>query len=208
MAVQATASVVLRPGPTLTACAFVPYFALLLAATGAAAFNAFGGARGSRPFWVFLGLGLGIWALDQGLWIYYQFWLHTCVPNESIGDPALFLHTAPLMAALVTRPHLEPSSRRLHQTTFSFLLLVFFWVFLYADYVFPHQFLFPNPQMYALRYNALYFCENIALLIVAGTFILCSDRPWKLLYAHLFGAVGLYTLTSEQVNAALNTGTS
>jgi signal transduction histidine kinase/CheY-like chemotaxis protein len=206
MAVQATASVVLRPGAKLTACAFVTYFLLLLAATGAAVFNAFEGGRGSRPFWVFLALGLGIWCLDQWLWIYYQFWLHTEVPNESIGEPALFLHTVPLMAALATRPHLEPSNRRMHQTTFSFLLLLFFWIFLYAYCVFPHQYLFPDPETYGLRYNTLYFSENIALVVVAGIFVLRSDRPWKLVYSHLFGAACLYALTSEQVNAALNSG--
>ena len=197
---------ILGPGAPLTAYAYLSLFFLMLAATSAAAFNAFVGDRRSRPFWVFLALGLAIWALDQWLWIYYRFWLHTDVPNESIGDPALFLHTVPLMAALAMRPHLEHSNRRLHQTTFGFLLLLFFWIFLYAYYVFPHQFLFPDPGTYGFRYNYLYFCENFGVLLVAGILILRSNRPWKVVYVHLFGAVGLYTLTSMSVNAAINTG--
>ena len=103
---------------------------------------------------------MGIWALDEWLWVYYAFWRHTDVPNESIGDPALFLHTVPLMAALAIRPHLQSLGRRFHQTTFSFLLLLFFWVFLYAYFVFPHQYLIPDPSAYWLEYNSLYFCEN------------------------------------------------
>jgi signal transduction histidine kinase/ActR/RegA family two-component response regulator len=200
---QAAACAVLGPGNRLTAYAFITLFLLMLTATGAAAFNAFTGGRGSRSFWTLLALGLGIWALDQWLWIYYRLRLHTDVPNESIGDPALFLHTVPLMAALATRPHL---TRRLHQTSFSFLLLLFFWVFLYAYFVFPHQFLFSDPNIYWVRYNFLYFSENIALLVFAGVLILRSDRPWKLLYAQLFGAAGLYALTSEWVNTAINSG--
>jgi signal transduction histidine kinase/ActR/RegA family two-component response regulator len=207
VAVQAVATVLLGRGTLLTAIAYLTLFALMLMATGAAAFNAFSGDRSCRPFWAFLALGLGIWALDQWLWIYYQFWLHTDVPNESIGDPALFLHTVPLMAALAARPHLEHAGRRLQQNTFSFLLFLFFWVFLYAYYVFPHQFLFPDPLTYAVRYDGLYFSENMAFVLVAGVWILRSDRPWKWVYAHLLGAAGVYTLISAQINSAIVRGT-
>jgi signal transduction histidine kinase/ActR/RegA family two-component response regulator len=206
MAVHLAAIGLLGAGGKLTAYAYLTLFFLMLAASSAAAFNALAGDRRSRPFWVFLALGMAIWALDQWLWIYYRFWQHTDLPNGSIGDPALFLHTVPLFAALALRPHLEHSNRRLHQTTFSFLLLLFFWVFLYAYYVFPHQFLFPDPGTYGFRYNYLYFCENFAVLLVAGNLILSSNRPWKAVYAHLFGAAGLYTLTSICVNSAINTG--
>ncbi len=208
VAAQATVSLLLGPGDKLKAYTNVTLFLLILAATGAAALNAFKGYRGYRSFWTLYAVGMGIWALDQWMWIYYEFWLHTDVPNDSIGEPALFLHIVPLMAALAVRPHLASSSRRLHQMTFSFLLLLFFWVFLYAYYVFPYQFLIPEPSTYWIRYNSLYLCENLALLSVAGILILRSERPWKSVYAHLFGASALYAVISEQVNVAINGGGS
>ncbi len=208
VATQAMLSVFLGPGEKLTAFSNITFFLLILGAAGIAAFNAVKGYPGYRSFWGLYALGMGIWALDQWLWIYYDFWRHTEVPNESIGDPALFLHIVPLMAALAVRPHLGQSSRRLRQTTFSFLLLLFFWVFLYAYIVFPHQYLIPDPSAYWLEYNALYFCENVALLLIAGVLILRSDRPWKSIYAHLFGAAGLYAVISEQINVAINNGGS
>jgi signal transduction histidine kinase/CheY-like chemotaxis protein len=204
--VEAVVAAGLGPGNALTEYSYLNLLFIMLAAVGIAVFNAYRGDRASRSFWVLFALGMGIWALDQWLWVYYQFRYHTDVPNESIGDAALFLHTIPLMAALAARTHLQPSGQRLRQTTFRFLHLFFFWVFLYAYYVFPFQYLFPDPLTYGLRYNSLYFCENIALLLVAGLFIARSDWPWKLVYAHLFTAAGIYALTSERVNAALSTG--
>jgi signal transduction histidine kinase/DNA-binding response OmpR family regulator/HPt (histidine-containing phosphotransfer) domain-containing protein len=183
----------------------ITLFLLTLAATLVAVSNALRGGIGRRTFWILFALSMGLWGLDQWLWVYYGIWRHTQVPNESIGDPSLFVHTVPLMAALAVRPHLEFSSRRLHQTTFSFLLLLFFWVFLYAYYVFPHQYLIPDPGLYWLQYNALYFCENFAVVVLAGALVLRSEGPWKALYANLFGAGALYAIISEQINVALNT---
>lgn len=109
VAAQATVSLLLGPGDKLKAYTNVTLFLLILAATGAAALNAFKGYRGYRSFWTLYAVGMGIWALDQWMWIYYEFWLHTDVPNDSIGEPALFLHIVPLMAALAVRPHLASS---------------------------------------------------------------------------------------------------
>jgi signal transduction histidine kinase len=208
VAAQAILSVLLGPGEKLTAYSNVTLFLLLLSAAGVAALNALKGYRGYRSFWGLFALGMAIWSLDQWLWIYYEFSRRGAVPNESIGDPALFLHTVPFMAALAIRPHLEPSGQRVHQTTFSFLLLLFFWVFLYAYYVFPFQFLIPSPSTYWLRYNFLYLSENLAFLFVAGILILRSDGPWKSIYVHMFGAASLYAVVSVEMNAAINSGAS
>ncbi len=202
---HAVLTLTLGQGDKLTAYSNVSLFLIILIAAGVSGSNAIRGFRGYRPFWILFSLSMATWALDQWLWIYYEFWLHTAVPNESIGDPALFLHTVPLMGALAVRPHLEPSGRRLHQTTFSFLLLLFFWVFLYGYYVFPHQYLIPDPSRYWLQYNALYFSENLAVIVLAGLLVLRSAGPWKLVYLTLFGASALYAIISEQINVAINT---
>jgi signal transduction histidine kinase/DNA-binding response OmpR family regulator/HPt (histidine-containing phosphotransfer) domain-containing protein len=202
---QAAVSVVLGPGRKLLAFSNITLFILVLFCALVAASNAVRSFRGYRPFWALFAISMGTWALDQWLWVYYELWRHTDVPNESIGDPALFFHTVPLMAALAMRPHLERAPRRLQQATFSVLLLLCFWVFLYAYYIFPHQYLIPDPSQYWLQYNSVYFCENFAVVILAGIIILRSEGPWKWVYANLFGAAALYAIVSEQVNVAINT---
>ena len=208
VAAQATLCLIVGPGAKLTAYTNISLLLLMVAGMSVGVRNAIKGSRGYRSFWGLFALGMGLWALDQWLWIFYEFWLHTDVPNDSVGEAALFLHTVPFMAALAIRPHLAPANRRLHQTTFSFLLLLFFWVFLYTYFVFPHQYLIPEPTVYWIRYNSLYLSENLAFLAFAGILIFRSEKPWKSVYAHLFGEMSLYTLISVEINVAANGGGS
>lgn len=123
---QAVLSFGFRPGADLTTCTLIPYFLLLAFATGVASVNAVRRTLGQRPFWVFLAVGYGLWALDQWFWIYYELGLHRKIPDSSIADPALFLHVVPILAALVTRPDLGQISRRRSQITLNFLLVLLF----------------------------------------------------------------------------------
>ena len=95
---------------------------------------------GRRPFWVFLAIAYGLWALDQCLSLYYELGRHVEVPDSSIADPSLFLHIVPLMAAVATLPHRNGSDRKLYRTILNSLLLLFFWSFLYGYTVFPYQY--------------------------------------------------------------------
>ena len=51
-----------------------------------------------------------------------------------------------------------------------------------------------------LRFEAIYFVENVFLLVILGGLIFRSQFPWKHLYLHLFGASALYTLGSLATN--------
>ena len=82
----------------------ISYFLLLLLATGFALRNGIQNTLGSRPFWVLLAIGYSLWVLDQSIFLYHQFVLHTDVPDNSIADPVLFLHIVPFMAAVATLP--------------------------------------------------------------------------------------------------------
>ena len=101
----------------------ISYFLLLLLATGFAIRNGIQNTLGSRPFWVLLGLGYSLWVLDQSIFLYHQFVLHTEVPDNSIADPVLFLHLVPFMAAVATLPtriHPAPGYIGCFRTFFSF----------------------------------------------------------------------------------------
>jgi len=203
---QGILSSVLKPGQTLSSYTLIPYFILLVLATVIASVNALQRTLGQRPFWAFLAVGFGLWALDSWLWIYYELILRQKIPDSSIADPALFLHVVPFLAALATRPELGEASLRRHQTTLNFLLLLLFWVFLYAFLVFPFQFLPANSTIYNLRYDVLYFGENLALIATLGALLLRADAPWKSLYWHMLGATGVYVTASLIANTAIDLG--
>jgi len=182
------------------------YFLLLLLATGFAILNAVEKTLGRRPFWVFIAIGYGLWSLDQWIYIYYGAIRHTDVPDNSIADPALFLHLVPLMAAIAILPHLKRPDQKSYRATLNFLFLLVFWVFLYAYLLFPYQFLFSNPAIYNPRFTTLYAVENAVLVLILCVVIHRAQAPWRTIYYHLSGASALYALSSTLANMAIDAG--
>lgn len=182
------------------------YFLLLLLATGFAALNAVERTQGRRLFWVFIAAGYGLWLLDQWVYMYYGAIRHTGVPDNSIADPALFLHLVPLMAAVAMQPHLKQYDQKSYRATLNFLFLLVFWVFLYAFLLFPYQFLFSNPAIYDPRFTLLYAVENSALVLILCLVIRRAQPPWRSIYFHLLGASALYALSSTLANMAIDLG--
>jgi hypothetical protein len=182
------------------------YFLLLLLATGFAILNAFERTHGRRLFWVFIAAGYGLWSLDEWIYMYYGAIRHTEVPDNSIADPALFLHLVPLMAAIGMQPHLKRSDQKSYRATLNFLFLLFFWVFVYAFFLFPYQYLFPNPAIYNPRFTMLYAVENTLLVLVLCVVTLRAQAPWRSIYFHLLAASALYALSSTLANMAIDAG--
>ena len=195
-----------KPGPFVATCSVVTYFLLLLLATSFAIRNGIQNTLGSRPFWFFLAIGCGLWALNQWMFLYYQFGLHIDVPDNSIADPILYLHIVPLMAAVATLPDRSVSGRTPYRALLNSLLLLLFWGFIYGDSVFPYQYLFPNTQGYALRFDILYFVENLTLVVAVAILSLRAKAPWKPIYLHLLGASALYASSSAVANIAIDSG--
>jgi len=184
----------------------ISYFLLLFLAASFAVRNAVQNTLGTRPFWVFLAIADGLWALDQWLYLYYGLGLHIDVPDNSIADPVLFLHIVPLMAAAAALPHRNTPERKVYPATLNFLLLLFFWSFLYGYTVLPYQYLLPNATSYALRFDVLYLLENLVLVLAVLFLILRARLPWKSIYLNLLGASALYVLSSTAANLAIDSG--
>jgi hypothetical protein len=214
LAIEAALHVAIGPGAALTMYSLVSPFVLLLLATAISIANAAHRTLGSRPFWAFLAAGYGLWAVDRWLWVYYWIGSHKPIPDSSVADPSLFLHIVPFLAALATLPHSTQSKARSYRTTVNFLLLLFFWIFLYAFLLFPYQlyvlsllpYQFLDPKVYNLRYDHLYLGENLVLVLALSFLALRARPPWKAVYRNLLGASLLYALSSYAANIALDTG--
>jgi hypothetical protein len=206
LVIKAVLSLGLGLGNKLALYGGCAYFLLLLLATGFAILNAVERTHGRRLFWVFISLGYGLWSLDQWLFIYYGAIRHIDVPDNSIADPALFLHLVPLMAAIAMQPHLKQPDQKSYRATLNFLFLLVFWIFLYAYLLFPYQFLFPNPAIYNPRFTTLYAAENAVLVLILCMIIHRAQAPWRSIYYHLLGASALYAISSTLANMAIDAG--
>src|SRR5579863_2009796 len=172
---QAALSLTLKQGPILVAFCEITYLLLLLLATGVAAVNAVQSRQTIRLFWMFLAGAFGLWALVPCSWFYSVVW-HGKIPAFLFENPPLFLHIVLMIAAVASRPHLRLPTHRPYRTIFNFLVLLFVWVFAYSYLLFPYQYGSQATTM-ILRFEGLYFTENLLLLGVLGMVIFRSQPP-------------------------------
>jgi hypothetical protein len=194
----------MRPGAVLTLVSTASRFLLMSVATLFALRNASKTREGARQFWIFVAAGYGLWAINVAIHIYYHDWLKRDVPDNSVADIALFLHVVPLIAAVATRPYLKQSTQGIYRARVNFLVLLFFWVFLYAYFLFPYQYLFWDTVIYNSRFSRLYFAENVAMVLSVGGQVWFAKPPWRSIYFHLWGASFLYCACSWIANAAID----
>jgi signal transduction histidine kinase len=168
--------------------------------------NAFAGVRLERRFWGLMAFGFFLWSFNQAAWSYREGLLHLAIPDPYFADIVLFFHLVPIMAAIGWRPDLTRAESRSHLSTLNFLMLLVWWIFLYAFIVFPHQYVVLNVPAYDSYYENLYHLEKLLLLAVLGFAAWTSSGGWKRLYAHLLGANILYTACSYALDRAINAG--
>ena len=128
----AVVSLTLPRGPVLTAISDVGYLLLMLAVSVAMLANAWSAEGVKRRFWALMGSGCILWACHQAGWVYCEVVRRTTVPNPWFMNAFLFLHLIPMIAAVGLRPHQSESERKFRLGTLDFLLLLVWWVFLFA----------------------------------------------------------------------------
>lgn len=198
----AAVSFIVPPGPHLTAFGDLLALALLTATCAAMLRNAFTQNR-SRAFWALLAFGCILWTINTALWAYYEVILRQQLPEPCIGDVILFVHIATFMAAVALRPHRARKDRKILLDTLNFLMLLIWWIFLYAFIVFPDQYVSLNVSVYSHNYDLLYLLENLVLVSLLGMVASSTRGNWRRVYWSLFIASGLYTLGSQMINAAI-----
>jgi signal transduction histidine kinase len=204
--VYAVVSLSLSPGSPLTYFSDTVQFLLFFSASLLMLGNAVSSRGQIRLFWALIAAGSFMSTANLGLWALYEVVLRRPLPEPFIGDVILFLHIVPLMAAVALRPHRLPEERRPYFITLNFLMLLVWWVFVYAFVIFPDQYVTRNIAIYTRNYDLLYFLENLALITILAVLALSARGTWRKIYWNLFVSFALYTMSSEQINSAISHG--
>jgi signal transduction histidine kinase len=200
----AAVSATVPRGFALTAIFDVGYSLLTLAAAAAMLTMAWSERGANRRFWALLGLGCVLWSVNQGAWIYFEVLHRTSFPDPSFADLFLFLHLVPMMAAVGLRPHRGEGEHKFRVGALDFLLLLVWWVFLYAFIVFPSQYISPNVAEYDRSFGPLYSVQSAMLVAVLGIAAFGAVGGWKKVYLNLLAACGTYALGAEALDLALS----
>jgi signal transduction histidine kinase len=150
--------------------------------------------------------GMAMWCFNQACWMWFEVVIRKPLPDPFGGDVVLFLHVVPIMAAVSIRPHEANESEGMLPSTLNVIILLVWWVVVYAFFVFPEEYIVTNVAVYNPRWNLLYFIEGMILIAVSASAYLTSSGSWRDLYRNIFFASALYTFASEAMNAALARG--
>lgn len=204
--VHAVVSFALPESIGLKAAGNILQSVLLLAATLAMWGNARASRANVRAFWSMMTVGCVLWFVGQAVWTYRDLFLDQRLLDPYLGDVWFFLHVVPMLAALGLQPHLQHGHRPLRLGYLEFLLLTLWWVYLYAFFVIPWQYVSYSAELYGYSYNILDIAEKMVFVTVVGVLWIRTRGPWKRIYAHLFGAFFLYLLSSQLINWELDLG--
>jgi signal transduction histidine kinase len=202
----AIVSLALPRGPLLTAISDIGYFLLTLAVGLVMLANAWSTRGVNRRFWILMGAGCILWAVDLAAWTYYEVLRQADVPIVSFMDVFLFLHLVPMIAAIGLRPHRIEGEQKFRPGTLDFLLLLIWWVFLYAFVVFPSQYVSVSPMLYRKNFSSLYLVETGVLVLVLGIAGRGASGGWRMVYLNLMAASTVYAVNSQGLSLALARG--
>jgi signal transduction histidine kinase len=169
--------------------------------------NAFHSRGHARLFWSLMTVSMVMWSFNQAGWVWFEVIARKPLPDPFIGDVVLFLHVVPMMAAIAIRPHDVDERDGMLPSTVNVLILLVWWVTVYAFAVFPDEYLVTNASAYNLRWDLLYLAEGLMLVGVSGWSFFSSSGTWRRLYGNIFVASVVYTCASEAMNAAIARGT-
>ena len=162
--VQFAASALLPRGVALSAVSDSASSLLFLALIIAFGRNAIPTRGRLRVFWITQSIGWAVFLVNQLWWMYYDVILQKEVPMLFAGDVLMFIPGLLMLSGFLLRPHLQQSRRSARLGAVDFLLLVLWWVFLYAYLVSCWQYISPNEFLYNRNYDNLYFAEVIVIL--------------------------------------------
>ncbi len=202
----ALVSALSRPGHAITAFADVLELALMGAAAGFALANGITKPGSEGRFWQLMAFGFSLWTFNQAAWTYHEILLRQQIPDPYFADIILFFHVVPLIAAAAWRPDQLKPEHGFQLSTLNFLMLLVWWMLLYAFIVFPHQYVAVNKDAYDKYYNGLYDLENLMLAVILAFAVWTSSGAWRRLYLNLAVASLTYSLSSNLLDTAVARG--
>jgi signal transduction histidine kinase len=176
---------------------------VLAAATFVSARNAFDSRGHTRLFWSLITVGMAMWSFNQAGWTWFEVVIHKPLPDPFVGDIVLFLHVVPITAAVAMRPHEADEKDGMLTSTLNVLILLVWWVVVYALLVFPEEYIATDIPVYTRRWDLLYLVEGLMLIGVSAFAYFSSSGSWRKLYRTLGIAGVVYTCASEALNAAI-----
>ena len=112
--------------------------------------------------------GMAMWAFNQACWMWFEVVIRKPLPDPFQGDIVLFLHVVPIMAAVAIRPHEADEREGMLPSTLNVIILLLWWVVVYAFFVFPEEYIVTNVAVYTPRWDLLYFVEGMILIAVSA----------------------------------------
>lgn len=200
---QILSALLLQRSFALTAVSDIVQCLLLLSGTAAFVPLMLRSEGRMRLFWLLITLGLSFWLSYQFFWTYYELILRRDVPDLCAWDVVLFLHIAPLMAALALRPHVPRDEYSARVGRLDFALLFGWWFYLYVLIVMPWQYVVPDITAYNRNLNDVYLAEKAAFLLGLLACWMTSSGSWRRLYASLFAMSFCYSGASTLANWAI-----
>jgi signal transduction histidine kinase len=168
--------------------------------------NAFDSRGHTRLFWSLMTTGIAMWCFNQACWVWFEVVVRQPVPDPFPAGIVLYLHVVPMMAAVAIRPHQADEREGMLPSALNVLILLVWWVVVYAFFVFPEEYIVINVAVSRLRWDLLYFVEGVILIAVSASAFFSSAGAWRELYRNIFFASALYTFFSEAINAAIARG--
>ncbi|HET8965387.1 MAG TPA: HAMP domain-containing sensor histidine kinase [Candidatus Acidoferrum sp.] len=204
LGVYASLSLSLPRGETLSAFANIVQCLVPLLANAGLLLNAGTPHWRRNVFWMLAAMSCTLWMIGQFQWTYYEVYLHQPLPDLYPGDIIFFLRGVPLMAALALRPHLKRSEMQLRFGYLDFVLLLSWWIFLYAYVVLPWMYAEPSLGQYNFTYDLITNVQNMVTVAGFGALWLQSKGAWRNVYANLFCADVLYMMSSLTINVGIS----
>jgi signal transduction histidine kinase len=180
---------------------------VMAAAAIVSARNAFDSRGHTRLFWSLMTAGMAMWSFNQACWVWLEVVVRKPLPDPFQGDIVLFLHVVPIMAAVSIRPQEAEEREGMLPSALNVIILLVWWVVVYAFFVFPEEYIVTNVAVYSPRWDLLYFVEGMMLIAASVSAFFTSSGLWRELYRNIFFASALYTFSSEAMNAAIARGT-
>jgi signal transduction histidine kinase len=168
--------------------------------------NTFDSRGHTRLFWSLMTTAMGMWCFSAACWVWFEVVVRKPLPDPFPGDVVLFLHVVPIMAAVAIRPHQSDEREGMLPSALNVLILLVWWIVVYAFFVFPEEFIVVNVAAYGPRWDLLYLVEGVILIAVSASAFFSSAGSWRILYRNIFAASVLYTFASEAINAAIARG--
>lgn len=195
-----------RQGFVLTAISDCAGTGLWLVAIGATSWAAVSNRGRVRWFWILLAAAASAACLNLAAWLSYDVVLKKPLPDAFWADIPLFLQPVPIMAAAAMRPSSKQQGQKFHLAVLNSLILLLWWVSIYVIFIFPHEYILPNPDTFNNYYYSIFLLEFEGLLGILGFLALNTRGKWRHVYWELFLANALYLAAFMWLNAALVRG--